>query len=198
MQAIELFDNMPDKNLGRAGVIRTLLEQDEVTEARTQADAWTASEPKNALALETLGEVLFRAGKPTDAYRKNMEAAAEDHCLARTYLMMSAYEDITAYFARSKSHIEIAHKLDGVDPEIHRSWIATLSRKERAEQFTRLADDERLENETQRKRLKDAVAHMGDYSSKDCSVVQAVPGNDGPDSTYLGRTLQRAGTWRSM
>ncbi len=174
-QAMELFGKMPDKNLSRAGVIRTLIEQDKVAEARTQADAWTAAEPKNAIALETLGEVLFRAGKPDDAYRKVQEAAAVDHCLARIFLMDAAYEDITAYFARSKSHIELAHKLDGVDPQIERSWIATLPRKRRTEEFTRLAGDERSRSETQRNRLREAVAHMGDYSNKDCTVVAAVP-----------------------
>ena len=174
-QALDLFGKMADKDLGRAGVIRTLLEQDKVMEARAQAEAWTAAEPKNALALETLGEVLFRAGKPDLAYRKNQEAVAEDHCLARAFLMDAAYEDITAYFARSKGHIELAHKLDAVDPEIERSWISTLPKKRRIEEWTRLAADEHLESEAQRKRLLESIAHMGDYSSKDCSVVQAVP-----------------------
>ena len=174
-QAIDLFGKMPDKSFGRAGVIRTLLEQDKVAEARTQAEAWTAAEPKDALALETLGEVLFRAGKPDEAYRKNQEAAAQDRCLARIFLMDAAYEDITAYFARSKTHIELAHKLDAIDPEIERSWIATLPKKRRTEEWTRLAGDEHLRSETQRKHLLEAIAHIGDYSNKDCSVVESVP-----------------------
>ena len=171
--ALDLFGKLPDKDLGRAGVIRTKLGQDKVADARALVDEWIAHEPKNAQALETEGEVQFRAGKLITAYKTNQEALALDRCLARAFLMDSAYEDLSAYFAYSKRHIETAHKLDAFDPDIRQAWLSILPKKQRVEEWAVLAKDERLLNEKDRKRLLDSVAHAGDYSAKDCSVAEA-------------------------
>jgi predicted aspartyl protease len=171
--ALDLFGKMaataPDES--RSGTIRTLLEQSKVSDAEAQAHGWVKEQPTNAHAVETLGEVLFRKGMLEEAYRTNQSAMALDRCMPRAYLMDSAYEDVTANFAFSKKHIDVAHALAPNDPEIRWAWMRTLSRKRRLEEEASLLTDAgNLLNARDTARLKDNLEHAKDGSRDECSV----------------------------
>ena len=174
--ALGLYEEMKKKNpdVARAGAIRVLLGQDKVSEAGALASAWAAEQPKNALAIATLGEVQLRAGEVNTAYSTAFKAHDLDPCLGRPYLLLSEAEDLSAFFARSKTHVEMAHRVAPTDIEIRRAWIGTLPKAKRLEQYGELAKDNTLMNETDRRRMTEYVAHAAESSIHDCEVVQAI------------------------
>ncbi len=174
--ALDLYGSMlpDDPSESRAGTIRTMLGQDRIKEAHTLADAWTAEQPANAIAWETLAEVQFRAGELTTAYKTNGKAIALDHCLGRSALLSAAYEDYAGYFAMGRRHLQTAHLLSPHDVEIREAWIETLPAKRRLEERKALVADESLMNAKDRVRMQEYIDHAGNYKSNDCRLAAPV------------------------
>lgn len=174
--AAELYGKMKGSapSESRAGTVRVLLAEDKVAEAQGLAEAWVAETPKNAAALETLAEVQLRAGQPTAAYLTAKEAVAADVCFARAFLVYGEFEDMSGYFAFSKRHFEMAHRLAPGDLDIRQAWMATLPKKKRLEEERAALSDESLMNAKDRARLRDSIDHAGDYNRSDCSLATPV------------------------
>ncbi len=174
--ALDLYQKLavtaPDES--RAGIIRTLIEEDRPEEARLRAEDWVKEQPKNAAALEALGEALFRQADFQASSQRNQQAHALDLCNARAFLMTAALEELTGNFKSSRTHIDFAHRLAPQDVEIRHAWINTLSRKRRQEERELLLKDERLMNAEDRERLRQSLAQANASHKDDCSVVRPV------------------------
>ena len=172
--ALDLYKAGADVQAGRAGGIRVLLGKNRVADADKLAMAWVTEQPGSALAMETLGEVQFRDGRLEEAYRTIQKSKALDACVAREYLVEGELEEVTANFARSKLHFEMARRLDAFDPAIYQAWMGTLPWKRRLEERAKLVKDDRLVNEKDRARMVNNLAHAEIYHADDCGVVTAV------------------------
>lgn len=172
-QAIELYHKLAEARPeeSRSGIIRTLIEQNNLKDAEDQARAWVKEDPKGAAAAETFGEVLFREGEITAAYRQVQAAHALGACNPRIYLMYAAVEEMTGNFKMAKDHIQLAHQLAPQDVEIHHAWIGTLPRKQRVEERSALLKDERLLSPEEKNDLQQLLANADHLSKDDCSLV---------------------------
>ncbi len=175
-QAIELYHKLAEARPeeSRSGIIRTLIEQNNLKDAEDQARAWVKEDPKGAAAAETFGEVLFREGEITAAYRQVQAAHALGACNPRIYLMYAAVEEMTGNFKMAKDHIQLAHQLAPQDVEIHHAWIGTLPRKQRVEERSALLKDERLLSPEEKNDLQQLLANADHLSKDDCSLVTPV------------------------
>jgi len=174
--ALDLYHKMgqTDPVAGRAGVIRVLLAMDQVTDAEAIANGWVANEPKSADALLSQAAVQFRKGLLNDAYKTAAAARAANLCLARADLLVAQFETLAGYHAMSKSHIDLAHRLDPYDPEIRRAWIATLSRKRRVEELAAVLNETDLTSAKDKTALPQEIDYLKQTKADDCSIVKPV------------------------
>ena len=175
-KALELYRAM-DKDqpaASREGVIRTLLAQDKVTEARGLAEEWLKREPDTSEAAVAMAEADLRAGNLLASYKAARALMTVNPCNARVYLVAATYEDLSAYFALGKGHIETAHKLDSIDPEIQSAWIGTLPRAQRLKEYAALAQNKDLVSDKDRAQMADYLSHADNYRKENCSVAKTV------------------------
>ncbi len=158
--ALDLYKKMAseDADASRAGVIRTLLGQDKLKDAEDLAQAWVKSEPKNAGATETLGEVFLREGELGDVHTMVQATLQLDPCSARNYLLGAQVESLMANFKTAKEHIELAHRLHPDDVDIRSAWIDTLPRDQRLQQEKLLLKEDNLLSSNAKKSLEKEVA----------------------------------------
>ncbi len=120
----------PDPVLAYTGLARVYLRQEKVSEALAAANSAVALTPGKTPAITALGEVYFRQGKlkqAEEAFLNPLRACDVD---ARSYLGLSRLYRATSNYARAKSSIDQAYKLDPDDPDIQRSYMYSLSRFE--------------------------------------------------------------------
>ncbi|SNT20774.1 Flp pilus assembly protein TadD, contains TPR repeats [Granulicella rosea] len=174
--ALNLYREMAktDPNTGKAGTIRTLIEQNELNEAVDQSQAWAKAEPKNAVAIETLAEELFREGELANAAANAELAHTLDTCNARVYLLTARLDDMKGNFATGQKHIELAHRLDPVDPEIRWQWINTLPRARRMEETAAVLREDKVLASKRKERVADALAHANDSEKDECTMIRRI------------------------
>ena len=174
--AIELYKKMAadSPDVSRAGIIRSLLGQDKVKDAEDLGQSWFKESPKNATAVETLGEVFFREADLGGAYSMNQAAHQLDPCNARVYLMDAALEELTANRKSGRGHIELAYKLFPQEPEIRRAWISTLPRKQRLAEREALLKDESLIGKEEKKQLQRSAAYAAIAPKEECTLATNV------------------------
>jgi tetratricopeptide (TPR) repeat protein len=122
------------------GLVRALLEQDEVDIAAKDAQAWIAIEPGNSTALVALGDVRLRQGSPRDAFLEFQKAAMADPCNARAYYGEAEVDSLAGLDASAKRAIEQAYGLHPTDDDIYTRWLATRPRTERLEKWRGYAE----------------------------------------------------------
>jgi len=132
-----------DASLGAeagAGVVRCLLKQEKIDEAKTTAEAGLQHFPNAAEAHVAEGEVLYRFGDFVTAEQQFIAALKIDPKNARAYYGLVKIDDAVAYEGRAWDESIKAHELDPEDPEIREAWMRTLSRKERIDELKRLLE----------------------------------------------------------
>lgn len=168
--ALTLYRAMEQKapDESKAGVIRTLIEQDKQVEAEGLAKSWTAEQPNNANAQEAMGEVLLREAQMTESLQAIARAQKIDPCLPRIYLTIGSIWQLTGLFASARRNYEQAHKLGPTDIEIRRTWISTLPRARRIEENAALLKEDGMLSVKTRASLTESLAHAKDYNKNDC------------------------------
>jgi predicted aspartyl protease len=193
--ALDLYGKMAatDPNGSKAGVIRTLIEQNKVKEAEDQAKAWAAEQPQNFNAAEVMAEVLYRKGEIRDAFLAEVELVKEDPCLPRMYLTTSRIQRLIGNYATAKRQIDLAHRLAPGDLEIRGDWIGTLPRAQRLEEDEALLKDQTALSEKDRKELEDSLEHAKDYNKTDCQLTEPVEKAKIPIQSIMDGPSDRAG-----
>ncbi len=103
-------------------LIRTLLREEKFEEAQKDADAWSKTSPRNAWAVSSAGEVAWREGDLNGALQQFNAAAALDNCNPWVHADRAMFLRFSGMNASAKLHIDNAHKLDPIDPEIAETW----------------------------------------------------------------------------
>jgi len=116
----------PGDEAATEGLAKSLLRQQKIAEADTVVTEAIAKNGNSALLYTALGEVQYREGKPWLAAQSVVAAAKLDLCYPRMHLLSSRLSRINSNYATAAKELALAHSLDPHDPDIRRSWMATL------------------------------------------------------------------------
>ena len=113
-----------------AGLIRTLLKQKRIDDARATLNQalQVADSPKVRVVA---GEVEFREGLIGDSEREWVTVINSGHPDGRAYLGLARVSKALSLYKRAQTMLQKAHAADPDDPDIRGAWIGTLTRAER-------------------------------------------------------------------
>ena len=177
-----------------AGLSRVLLKQKNVDDAESAVKQALAADPNSSPAHVALGELLFRQGKLIEAEHEFLPLAKDDTKEARAHLGLARIYFASSFYFHAKLQIDIAEKIDSDDPDIRRSWINTLSFKERLAALKGYLESGNDESDEERQHMEAALASMQDAEEqgrRSCHVVGAAKTLDTKlemmlrDSTHL-------------
>ncbi len=167
----ELIGHENDDRL-RAASIRNLIAKGDVADATKEADAFAAARPNSGLAQTTKAEAMIRNGQLAEAYVLAASSQKLDPCIGRTYYALATYEEMVALRATAKRHLELAHALDPMDPEISTAWISMQPRAKALAEWERYIETSTSYTDKQRESAKERLAKVKAKSGVDeCKLV---------------------------
>jgi predicted aspartyl protease len=184
----QMLQQDPNNVESTGGLVRTLLEEQKLSDAQDTIDAALQKTPQSVPLLTALGEVQFRKGEIEDAGRTTNKAMALDPCYPMLRLLSTRLFQLRSMYASAQSQIETAHKLDPYDPEIRELWTDSLPLKERIEELKNyLANAGDLSPELS-KQAKFQLAYLEDRAAnpgKSCHLASAVSSTDIPFAALM-------------
>ena len=136
-EAVDAYTKLvpTDPGAAYAGLTRVYLRQKKPTEAYAAIDKGVQLAPNSADVHVALAEVYYRQGKIIDADRELVKVVNSGGRSARAYMDLARIAETASYYARAKTMIEMAHRLDPDDPDVRREWFRTLPREQRAKEL---------------------------------------------------------------
>ena len=113
------------------GLVRALLQQQEVQKAADAVSASLAAAPNSPALITLRGEVELRQGEPWTAINSASQSIKLDPCNPRTHFLIASIDEITSHHAAAQQEILIARQIDPEDPEIRAAWMMILPMKQR-------------------------------------------------------------------
>ena len=135
--AIDAYTKLASADPGAAyaGLARVYLQQKRTTDAYAAVNKALELAPKSPDVHVALAEVYYRQGKIIEADRELVTVVNAGSRTARAYLDLARIAETASYYARAKTMIETAHRLDPDDPDVRREWLNTLPREQRAKEL---------------------------------------------------------------
>jgi Flp pilus assembly protein TadD len=123
------------------GLVRALLGQDKIAEARAEANSILQAAPKSAIAEVAVSEAAYRAGDINAATIHATMAYQDSPCEGRAFAALADLYGIHARFARASALITVAHQLRPDDELIRREWFGSLPREKRIAEIEKYLAD---------------------------------------------------------
>jgi gag-polyprotein putative aspartyl protease/Tetratricopeptide repeat/Aspartyl protease len=153
------------------GLVRALIGENNVTGARTEADAMLAQHPHSAVAEVAVGEADFRAADFDGSSQHITQALKDNSCEGRAAAGAARIWGVNAFFAKEARFLDAAHRFRPNDELIRRDWIETLPRKERAAELAKyLGETHALSNED-RTDYTNAEEHLKARRPGECRIT---------------------------
>ena len=135
--AIDAYTKLASADPGAAyaGLTRVYLQQKRTADAYAAVNKAMELAPKAPDVHVALAEVYYRQGKIIEADRELVTVVNSGARTARAYLDLARIAETASYYARAKTMIETAHRLDPDDPDVRREWLTTLPREQRAKEL---------------------------------------------------------------
>ena len=157
-----------DVVLAYTGLARAYLKQNKVNDAFDAASKAVALTPGKTPAITAMGEVYFRQGKMVLAEHAFLDPLQACDVDPRSYLGLARIYRATSNYKRAATAVAQAYKIDPADPDVQRSYMATLNRSERLkflrDYLSRETDDDpehRMNLEHQLAVLEDETGQTG-------------------------------------
>ena len=104
-------------------LIRTLLRDQKLDAAQTDAETWFQAEPRNGWAEISLAEVQWRKGLVSETYTSIVAASKLDPCNPRYTVDLGQIFRFSGLNATAKKQFDRAHRLDPIDDDISDDWL---------------------------------------------------------------------------
>jgi len=156
----EILRNEPQSAAAYVGLVHVNLRQKKLPEAEAAlTKAVEIGSNSNAVRVAQ-GEVHFRQGKILEAQDDFTPLVKANAPEARAYLGLGRVYWAGSVRLHAKLMFELAHDKDPDDPDIRRSWLFTLSRKERIKALKGILSEEADEDQDDRSHLETSLATM--------------------------------------
>ena len=143
-----------------AGLVRTLLKEQKVSDADAVLKAALASSTMSAMLLTVLGEINYRKALIVESDQAMRDAFEADFCYGRAHLLRARLARLNSMYGIERREINIAHSLDPYDPDIRNEWILTLSLPKRIEEFRKYLKDASGISEQERHRVQTSLDEL--------------------------------------
>lgn len=208
-QAASHSGNQPSPEADRlhAALIRAQLRQSKITEAETDAVAWSTAQPKNSWALTAMEEVQWREGKTQDAVHTLTSIRALDFCNPQAHADLATIYRMGGLYASANRELTLARKLDPIDDDIESDWIRLQSRTVQLAELTNYLDRSTFLSNDERKSLTRQKERLSEPPAAGCHLVTPVTSasipframQDGPSApTFWGLDVSFNGKQRSL
>lgn len=155
-----ILQSEPQSADAYVGLVRVSLRQKRLRDAEAALTKAVELSPKSNAVRVAQGEVHFRQGKILEAQDDFTPLVKANAPEARAYLGLGRIYWAGSLRMHAKLMFELAHDKDPEDPDIRRSWLFTLSRKERIQALKGLLSQEADEDEDDRSHLETSLAAM--------------------------------------
>jgi len=166
-----------DPGTAYAGLTRVYLRQKRTDDAYAAINKAVALAPDAIDVRVALAEVYYRQGKILEADRELVKVVNSGGRSARAYLDLARVAETASYYARAKTMIEMAYRLDPDDPDVHREWIETLPREKRLIELKKYLDGETDDDAKDRSDLMRSLAVLEEEAGqprRSCRQVNQV------------------------
>lgn len=153
------------------GLVRALLGEDRLADARTEAEGMLKANPRSAVAEVALAEVDYRAGDPDTSLVHARKALSDDPCEARAEGAIASILVLHGYYAREATLLDQAHRLRPDDELLRRFWISSLSRKRQEEEIARYLDGQHHLSEDDARGYGNNLSYLKAHHPGDCRVT---------------------------
>jgi tetratricopeptide (TPR) repeat protein/predicted aspartyl protease len=160
-----------------AGLTRVYLREKRTDDAYAAINKGVTLAPDSPDVRVALAEVYYRQGRIIDADRELVKVVNSGGRSARAYLDLARVAETASYYARAKKMIEMAYRLDPDDPDVHREWLETLPRDQRAAELKKYLDGETDDDAKDRSDLMrqlSVLQEIAGQSHRTCRQVNQV------------------------
>jgi predicted aspartyl protease len=155
-----ILAKQPGLVAAQAGLIRSLLRQEKVTEAFTTATNALAKQPDSAVLLAVTGEVEFRRGEIHDAEVNFVKALKFDKHEVFAYIGLARLYDRLCYYRHGYDALNVAHQLAPDNPEVQKLWFARLPIRERITAIEAYLSKEHPDDPEETQRLQQTLQYL--------------------------------------
>jgi len=159
------------------GLFRVLLREKRLPEAVSAVARAIELAPDSAAVRTAQAELLFRQGRIGEAQGILTPLVKAGTSEARAYLGLGKIYWASSYYQHAKLMLDKAHERDSSDPDIRKSWLFTLTRKERIQELNGYLADTGGEDDDEREHLASSLVELNEdekESSKGCRLISTV------------------------
>ncbi|HLZ12080.1 MAG TPA: aspartyl protease family protein [Candidatus Acidoferrum sp.] len=173
----EILKSEPGSALAYAGLAHVYLKQKRTAEADKAAAKSLELAPTASFSRIAVGEVRFRQGRIGDAetiFTDLVKANAGD---ARAYYGLGRVYWAASYYQHAKLMFDKANDRDPDDPDVHKRWLFTLTRKERIAALRGYLAGETSDDPEEREHLETSLVTLNEAEEENrrgCHIVSTV------------------------
>jgi tetratricopeptide (TPR) repeat protein len=153
-----ILEKAPTSAEAHVGLVRSLLREQHLDEAREAATKAVAAAPSFAIVHAASGDVAFREGRFADSESEYRTAMKLDPNCARAQFGMARMYEMVSLNKRARDAYIKAHQLDPQDEEITEKWLESLSYTDALEAVKKSAGDHPDKEDASRIAFLSAVA----------------------------------------
>jgi predicted aspartyl protease/Flp pilus assembly protein TadD len=184
--AVEAYSSIissggPDLVLAYTGLARVYLKQNKVNDAFDAASKAVALTPGKTPATTAMGEVYFRQGKMVQAEQSFLNPLQACDVDPRSYLGLAKIYRATSNYKRAANAVAQAYKIDPVDPDVQRAYMATLSRTELIQFLRDYLSRETNDDAEQRKNFEHELVvleYQSEQPGRTCRITSKLTSTD--------------------
>ncbi len=167
----------PNSALAYTGLSRVYLKQHRASEADTAAAKALELAPNSDFAKVAVAEVRFREGRLGESLGLLTPLVKANTTEARAYWGLGRIYWASSVYQHAKLQFDLANQRDPDDPDIHKRWLFTLTRKERIAALKGYLKEGADEDSDEREHLETSLVAMAEAEEKNrkgCRLVGGV------------------------
>jgi tetratricopeptide (TPR) repeat protein len=173
-----ILDKEPSSTAAQAGLVRSTLRLEKLNEALDLGTKYLTASPNDASLNAVMGEVHFRRAEMRDAEVSFRTAINLDPKQAHAYLGLADVLDSLALHHKAYDLFVAARAIAPDDPEVQRSWLSFLPRKNRIEALEKYLAGPHEESQEDTKSMFAYLAFLkssnADHKTHPCKLTQPV------------------------
>lgn len=167
----------PNSAVAYTGLSRVYLKQHRIPDADSAASKALELAPNSDFSKVALAEVRFRQGRISESLQLLTPLVKANTTEARAYWELGRIYWATSLYQHAKLQFDLANDRDPDDPDIHKRWLFTLTRKERLAELKKYLRGETDDESEEREHLETSLVALNDAEEehrKGCRLVSTV------------------------
>ena len=172
-----ILKSEPNSALAYTGLSRVYLKQHRVSDADAAASKALELAPNSDFSKVAVAEVRFRQGRLPEAMRLLTPLVKANTTEARAYWQLGRVYWALSLYQHAKLMFDLANDRDSGDPDIHKRWLFTLTRKECLAALKNYLAGETDDDAEEREHLETGLVALTDAEEghrKGCHIASAI------------------------